>query len=440
MKSIRIGTGAGFAGDRIDNAVNLALHGDIDYLILEGLAERTTIQAHLERLSDPQKGYGQFLEERMKTLLPICKEKNITIITNLGAANPNQAAKITEEIAETLNLQISISIVTQPLLRNVVQNYNPTLWETNEPLSMSRNEFISADAYLGAEEMLPALHNRPDVVITGRVADPSLFLAPMIHEFNWKLDDWDLLGKGTVIGHLLECGAQVTGGYFADGVTKQVNQLATVGMPIAEISSNGEATISKTPNSGGEVSIRTCKEQLLYEVMDPATYLTPDVCADFSQVTFTEVAKDIIKVDGATGRKRPDDFKLTIGIDQGFIGEAMINYVGYAAFERAKLAKSIVVERLLAHGLEANAIHTELLGAYQTTHPSEVLLRVAVKSPNHDTVGLVGYEVEALWLNGPGGPGGVRKSIRPVLSAYSATIPRSLITNLREDDEHDTTL
>ncbi|TSB46532.1 acyclic terpene utilization AtuA family protein [Alkalicoccobacillus porphyridii] len=436
MNSIRIGTGAGYAGDRIDAAVQLVKKGKLDYLILEGLAERTTAIAQLQKNRDPKKGYGQFLEERMKALLPVCRENGVTIITNLGAANPEAAAHVTYDVAVELGLNnLHIAYLTGADVMTSVQHLDLKLWETGERLNQLGSKLVSADAYLGAQEILPAFQSQPHVIITGRVADPSLFLAPMIFEFGWALDDWTRLGAGTVLAHLLECGAQVTGGYFADGASKEVPDLKNVGLPFVDVYEDGSGVIGKTPNSGGSVSVQTCKEQLLYEVMDPAAYLTPDVTADFSKVAFTQVETNVVAVNGASGYLKPKTFKATIGIDQGFIGEGMIIYGGHHAIERAKLAIAIVKERLIDQGFNANEMKEELIGLNalhgqdqtMSHSPYEVMVRVAARANLETLAKKVGEEIENLWLNGPGGPGGVRVNTKQVISAYSTLIPREFV-------------
>ncbi|GAK13705.1 acyclic terpene utilization AtuA family protein [Geomicrobium sp. JCM 19039] len=433
MRSIRIGTGAGYSGDRIDAAVDLVERGNLDYLVLEGLAERTTALAHLEKREDPEKGYGQFFEARMYALLALCKRKNVRIVTNLGAANPQAAARVVVRVARDLDMNgLRVATVLGADVASSIAKEDPHIWETGEPVSHS--DWISADAYLGVEEMLPALAAGVDVIITGRVADPSLFLAPMVSEWGWSLTDWDRLGKGTVLAHLLECGAQVTGGYFADGQKKRVDDLLHVGMPIVEVFENGEGIISKTPGSGGLVSVQTCKEQLLYEVMDPSTYITPDVVADFSNVQFQEVAENCVHVTGGSGNARTDSFKVTLGVNQGFIGEGFIAYAGHGAIERAQMAQAIVEQRLKDAGIHAQDMKSDLVGmnalhgdAAGRPEPYEVMFRIAARAANQTMADRVGEEVESLWLNGPGGPGGVRKYTRPVIAAYSTTIRRSAV-------------
>ena len=302
MKAIRIGTGAGFSGDRIEPAVELAEKGELDYLVFECLAERTIALAQQAKMKDPAQGYDPLLVERMQAVLPACRAKGIRIITNMGAANPLAAAEKVKEVARSLGLGgIKIAAVTGDDVLEVVRSGDYLLEETGEPVGTLGNQLVSANAYLGARPIVEALAGGADIVVTGRAADPAMFLAPQIHEFGWSMEDWTRLGRGTVVGHLLECAGQITGGYFADPGFKDVPDLARLGFPLAEVSADGTAVITKVPGSGGMVTAATCKEQLLYEVHDPARYFQPDVVADFSGVTVTEVGPDRVRVEGGDG-------------------------------------------------------------------------------------------------------------------------------------------
>ena len=271
---------------------------------------------------------------------------------------------------------------------------------------------ISANAYLGADALLPALAAKADVVITGRVADPSLFLAPLMHHFGWAADDGPRLGQGLVVGHLLECAAQVSGGYLADPGRVDVPELHRVGFPLAEVGADGSAVITKLPGTGGRVDRLSCTAQLLYEVEDPSAYLQADVTGDFSQVRFTELGDDRVRVEGATGRARPQRLKVSLGYTDGFIGEGQISYAGPGARERGELALEILRQRLanpelspslegLEHRAEligVNAMHGPALGGER--EPYEVRVRLAVRCTTRAEAERVGQEVEALYLNG----------------------------------------
>ena len=240
MKVVRIGGGAGFSGDRIEPAVDLARDGELDYLVFECLAERTIALAQLARARDPQSGYDPLLRERFEAVLPACRDHGVTIITNMGAANPPAAAAVVADLARRMGHGgLSIATVTGDDVLELVAGGQFTIAETGEPVATLRDRLVSANAYIGAEPLVEALAGGADVVITGRAADPSLFVAPLAHEFGWAMDAWHELGRGTLVGHLLECAGQVTGGYFADPGLKDVDDLSRLGFPIAEVSATG---------------------------------------------------------------------------------------------------------------------------------------------------------------------------------------------------------
>jgi hypothetical protein len=294
---------------------------------------------------------------------------------------------------------------------------------------------VGANAYLGAEHMLPALAGEADLIITGRFADPSLFMAPAMHAFGWALDDWDRLARGTVAGHLLECGMQLSGGYFADPPYKEVPDLAHCGYPMAEIGADGEVVVTKLRQAGGCVTVRTVKEQLLYEVHDPAAYLTPDVTADFSGAGIEEIGPDRVRVTGIRGRPRPDTLKVTFGFDGGFQGEAGISYAGLGAQDRARLARDILYERITGlHRCEGrlridligmNSLHATAIE--RRTDTQDVRVQVAFASTRRDQVETVMWEVESLLCCGPAGGGGFRGQVVPKVVTYSAFAPRGTV-------------
>ncbi|MBK1622162.1 acyclic terpene utilization AtuA family protein [Afifella marina] len=436
MKTIRIGAGAGYSGDRIEPALELAQKGKIDYLVFECLAERTIAIAQKAKLADPSKGYDALLAERMEAVLRVCAEKGIKIITNMGAANPQAGAEKTREIAAAQGLSLKIASVSGDDVLETLKSGDIKITETGQPAASMSNVLVSGNAYLGAAPIVEALEQGADVVITGRVADPALFLAPQIKEFGWAFDDWEHLAKGTAVGHLLECGGQVTGGYFAEPGRKDVQGLGRLGFPIAEVSEDGSFVITKVESAGGHVTTDTCKEQILYEVHDPKSYLTPDVTADFSQITFTQEGPDRVRVAGVTGRERPATLKVSVGYVDGYIGEGQISYAGPGALARAKLALEIVQERLDIIGLQSselrfdligvNAIHRDVLAPQP--EPTEVRARVTGRCESMKEAVRIGNEVETLYTNGPAGGGGATKSARQVVAMLSALVPRAAVT------------
>jgi len=440
--SLRIGGGAGFSGDRLDAPVQLAQHGALDYLVLECLAERTIALAQLRRRRDPASGFDPRLGQRIEMLLPILKRKGVRLVTNIGAANPLAAADAIVGIARQLSIPVKVAAVTGDDVLEAL-DLDALTMEGGIPLSHYA-PIVSANAYLGVEALLPALASGADIVITGRVADPSLFVAPLAHEFGWALDDVDRLARGTVVGHLLECAGQVCGGYFADPGRKDIPGMANLGFPFADVDPNGDATVGKVAGTGGRITLATAKEQLLYEVTDPHGYLTPDVTADFSTVTLAEAGPDRIAVRSARGRPRPSQLKVSVGHFAGYVGEGEIGYAGSNALARARLAGEIVRERLNGRFAE---LRIDLIGSTSLhgraldddDRPYEVRLRVAARAQTRDEAAIVGDEVEALYTNGPAGGGGARKYVNEQIGIVSTLLDRARVASevtLREWTAH----
>jgi len=433
LETIRIGSGAGFSGDRIEPAVELARKGEIDYLVFECLAERTIALAHQSRLKDPGNGYDPLLVDRMNAVLRICHEKKITIITNMGAANPLAAAARVKDVAHELGLPgLKIAAITGDDVLEKISHSDYSIEETGQPISTLYGKFISANAYLGAAPIVEALGQGAQVIITGRVADSALFLAPQIHAFKWAMDNWKRLGKGTVIGHLLECAGQITGGYFADPGFKPVSSLARLGFPIAEVRADGSAIITKVSGSGGEITPATCKEQLLYEIGNPSSYITPDVIADFSSVTFNKLEQNRILVDGGDGHPKTNLLKVSVGFLDGYIGVGEISYAGTGAVARGELAIEIVRERLKIVGIHPKKLCFDLIGinschgqelSAHSHDPYEVRVRITGQTESLKEAGRIANEVESLYTNGPTGGGGVTTSVRQVVAIVSVLAP-----------------
>jgi hypothetical protein len=438
VRTIRIGSGAGYSGDRIEPAVELAEKGDIQYLVFECLGERTVALAQQARMRDPDSGYDPLLEERMRAVLPICAAKGIKVVTNMGAANPVAAARKTAEVASSLGApSLKIAAIVGDDVLDACKRGDLPIMEFEGTIKQLGNRLLSANAYLGAEPIAQALSGGADVVITGRASDPALFLAPMIQAFGWALDDWNMLGRGTVAGHLLECAGQVTGGYFADPGYKDIPDLARLGFPIGAVGEDGSLVITKVAGSGGAVTAQTCKEQLLYEVHDPTRYLQPDVTADFSQVRVEEIAQNRVRISGGRGSKRTDTLKVSVGYIDSFIGEGQISYAGPGALARGELALDIVRERLKLTGVVASELRFDLIGvdslhgaklAQHAHEPYEVRLRVAGRTENLREAVRIGNEVETLYTNGPAAGGGVFKSARDVVAVASVLLRRELAT------------
>lgn len=440
MRKIRIGSGAGYGGDRLEPALEVMEKGDVDYIVFECLAERTIAIAQKEKLENPDKGYNGLLEYRMDKVLPLCAKSNIKVITNMGAANPLAAVKVVKEMAKSKGIKgLKIAAVLGDDIGDSINNYmDYDILELDTKLKSIDEKIVSANVYLGIDGILEALKNGADIVITGRCADPSLVLAPLVHEFGWDLENYDLIGKGIMVGHLLECGGQITGGYFADPGYKDVPELWNLGFPIAEVGEDGDAIITKVEGSGGCITTATCKEQLLYEIHDPSSYITPDGISDYTNITMEEISTDNILVKGATGRQKPDTLKVSIGYKDGFTGEGEISYGGSGAYERAKLAGEIVKRRLEIVGCEYSELRIDYMGVnslYQDSisdsiiddksSSKEVRLRVSGRTESKKEAQKIANEVEALYTNGPSAGGGATNSVKEVVAIASIFIPRS---------------
>ena len=435
MRTIRIGAGAGYSGDRIEPAIELAEQGALDYLVFECLAERTIALAQQARMQNPNHGYDPLLAARMKAVLPVCHARGVRIVTNMGAANPISAAEATRRIAQEAGLSgLKVAAVTGDDVLELAKGADLEL-DIGMTMGKLGNRVVSANAYTGAGPIARALAGGADVVITGRAADPSLFLGPLIHEFGWASDDWLMLGRGILVGHLLECAGQITGGYFADPGFKDVAGLARLGFPIGEVREDGDLVVTKVRGSGGQVTPATVKEQLLYEIHDPSRYLQPDVVADFSTVRVEAAGHDRVHVVGGRGAPKTGMLKVSVGYLDSYIGEGQISYAGPGAVERGRLALDIVRERLALTGVRTSdarfdligmdALHGSALSGHHATY--EVRIRVVGRTDSLAEAKRIGEEVETLYTNGPAGGGGAWKSAREVIAVASALIPDTLV-------------
>ena len=435
--ALRIGAGSSFADDRIAPAVELAERGELDYLAFECLAERTVARENLTRLKNPSLGYTPRLIDRMGAVLPACIRNDVRIVSNMGAANPLAAGReIRRHAKENALGEVTCAVVlgddVADLLR--AQPQIP-LMESGEPLESLLPAMVSANAYLGADAIVRALQTGARVVITGRVADPSLFLAPAMHHFGWRYDDWPRIAAGTAAGHLLECCAQVCGGCFADPVKKPVHDLARLGFPYADITADGAFCIGKLEDAGGRVDLATCKEQLLYELHDPTEYITPDCVLDITELEMSQAGRDRVEVFGARARPRTPTYKVTVGYNDGYIGEGQISYAGINAVAKAKWAAEIVRQRLSDRGFRYSEVRVDLIGMSSLhglpearPEPYEVRLRIAARTTERKAAEAVGFETRALHVNGPGGgAGGSDPVVREILAVQSVLLPRSLV-------------
>lgn len=437
-RTIRIGSGSAWWGDRVEPAVINAERGKLDYLCFRTMAEATVSAAQVRSRRDPCfPGYDTYLEDRMRAVLPACVEQGIRIISNQGWINPKGAAqRVTELLREMGVTGVKVAAVTGSLITDRVLELTDTILENGQPTSSLADTLISAEAYMGAEPIVEALKNGAQIVITGRVADPSIFMAPMMHEFGWEASDYERLGAGSGLGHLLECGAQVTGGYFADPGFKDVDEPWNFGFPIAEVSADGSAILTKAEGTGGTVNVRTVKEQLLYEVHDPANYITPDVVVDFTSVNIEEVGPDQVKVSNLRGKPRTSTLKVSMGCTEGHIGEDMFFYAGPGALRRARLAKRILEERFRIVKLDAEEIRIDFLGMNaihgdatptDAPEPYEVAVRVAARTKTREEAMKVGREVDGMAVSGVAQTGKRvphQDRTREVIGVWSALVPR----------------
>ena len=442
MKSnLRIGTGAGWWGDRIEPAALNAGRGALDYLCFETMAEVTISAAQVRKRRDPSfPGYDTWLDERMRAVLPACRRNGTRIVTNQGWINPQGAARRIVELLRELGLPgVKVAAVDGALITDRVLDLTDRILENGLPTSSLREQLVSAEVYLGAEPLVEALRAGADIVVSGRVADPSRFLAPMMFEFGWSADDAMRLGAGSGIGHLMECGAQVTGGYFPDPGFKDVPEPWNLAFPIAEMQADGSAVLTKVAGTGGAVDLRTVKEQMLYEVHDPAHYITPDVVVDFTTVRLEQVGPDRVRVANISGKPRTDTLKVSMGCIEGFIGEDMFYYAGRGAVRRAGLARRILEERFRMVGLVADELRIDLLGV-NAIHgagspplehePYEVGLRVAARTRTRAEAEKVGREVDGMAVCGVGMTGKHvphKDRVREVIGVWSALVPRAAV-------------
>ena len=442
IKTIHIGCGAGFANDRPDAALRLAhdlarLPGQ-RYLMLELLAERTLAEAQLRKRSDAQAGYSERLFDFLEPILDICLDEHIPIITNGGAANPQAAARRLRTLLDASTRPTRIACV----LGDDLLHADPASLQAWLPLDVPSERHVSINVYTGADGIADALAQGADIVICGRVADPSLAVGPARHGLGWAADDWQKIAIATAAGHLLECCTQVTGGYFAHPGIKDVPDLANLGCPIAELSEDGSLIITKTRGSGGFVTERTVKEQLLYELHDPCSYLTPDVVLDLGEACVKQIEQDRVMIEGIQGHPRPTQLKGLIGLRGLWFGEAEISYAGPGALQRAALARDVSLQRfdLLAPHVQpwidlsgVASLFNDSRGEYLTQRlphapaMEDVRLRVGLIDPDRALVNVLLAEVESLYTNGPAGGGGVRRHLGESITTQGFLIARDEI-------------
>ncbi len=434
---LTIGCASGFSGDRTDGVapvVDTLIRQNGHALIFETLAERTLALSQLVKNQNPELGYEPLLDELLRPALGPCLQHGIKIVSNFGAANPPAAARRIRTLAADLGVPAPrIAVLTGDQLDQPEQL---DFLRGQLGAQLDGLDIVSINAYQGASEIGQALRAGADIVVAGRVADPSLTLGCALAHFNWREDDWQRLGRATMAGHILECGTQVTGGYFAVPGLKDVPGMDTLGFPIASIEESGDFTIGKADDTGGLIDSRTVKEQLLYEVHDPCAYLTPDVTADLGQARVSQIGEHRVRVEGVQGHQRPDSLKVNLCYHGGWLGEGEISYAGVQAEARARLAAETIQKRLGAQlALRFDLIGVisvfgddagRLLADTPTGRARDVRLRVAGTHQDREVAERILREVTALYTCGPAGGGGVRTSLRSRLGSLSTLVPREL--------------
>lgn len=444
-EKIRIASGQGFWGDLIDAPYHQVTKGEIDYLVMDYLAEVTMSILQKQKNRNPNLGYARDIPDLMKKILPICMEKGIKVITNGGGVNPVACADAILDAALQLDIKkLDIAVV---LGDNIIDCLDDIVskgcelnnMETGESIVSFKDKMVSANVYFGAMPIVEALKKGADIVITGRTTDTGLTLAPMIYEFGWDNSNYDLMAAGTVAGHILECGAQSTGGNFL-GDWESIENFAEIGFPIAEAYPDGEVIITKHQNTGGKVSFETIAEQLVYEIGDPKDYITPDCVADFTSIQLKDLGNDRVKVFNVKGKPETEFYKVSCSYHDGYSAAGNLTYSWPQALTKAKKADRILRKRLKNLGIEFDEIRTEFIG-YNSTHETlakeidedninEIVLRVSVRSKDRDIINRFGQEIAPLILTGPPsvtGFAGGRPKPKDVIAYWPALIAKNLV-------------
>jgi len=443
MKTIRIGGGQGFWGDLNEAPVNIARNDAVDYIGCDYLAELTLSIMSRQKERNPQKGYAGDFVKVLKEILPLLKEKSIKLITNAGGVNVRGAVEAAKQAIKDSGLDLKIGYVLGDDVKDLIpelrkQGVRMENMDTGEPVDSILPTMVNANVYFGAEPIVECLRGGADIIITGRATDTALFLAPLAYEFGWRADDWDALSTGILCGHLLECGAQVTGGNY-DFDWRAVPEPERLGYPIAEVSRPGQLTMTKTRNMGGLVTTQSVKEQLFYEIHNPEQYITPDVVADYSRISVRQTGQDHVLVEGVKGKARPDALKLCIGYTEGYRNTAYLPYGWPDALEKAQYAADILMKRLKKKNFLAEQVRIDYVGvnslngklAHQIKEElNEVVLRMSVKTKTREEAEKLSPEIAPFILNGPPGScffGGGRPKPEEVFALWPTLIPRDAV-------------
>jgi len=447
-EKIKVASGQGFWGDLIDAPYHQVMKGEIDYLVMDYLAEVTMSILQKQKNKNPKLGYARDIPELMRRILPTCKEKNIKIITNGGGVNPIACADAIIEIAKELgikNLKVGVVLgddIKDSLDEMISQGAELNNMETGDSIKTIKDKILSANVYFGAFPIVEALKKGADIVITGRTTDTGLTLAPMIYEFGWEKNNYNLLSAGTIAGHILECGAQSSGGNFL-GDWESIENFAEIGFPIAEAYPDGSVIITKHQGTGGRVSFETVAEQLLYEIGDPKNYITPDCVADFTSIKLEDMGNNRVKMFNVSGAKETEFYKVSCSYSYGYAASGSLTYSWPKALTKAKAAEQILRKRLENLDLHFEEVRAEFIG-YNATHETlakklneddinEVMLRFSVRAADFKSVERFGKEIAPLILTGPPavtGFAGGRPKPSEVVAYWPALIPKKLVTPL----------
>ncbi len=435
---IRIANGQGFWGDWLEAPVRLVEQGPIDYLALDYLAEITMSILQKQKQADPNLGYARDFPPLVARIARHIRERGVKVIANAGGVNPVACAREVVRLAPGIKVAVVLGDDVYPRLDEfLAKGYEMRDMDTGEPLSVIRGRIQSANAYIGAFPLAEALATGAHVVIAGRSTDTALTLAPMIHRYGWGPEEYDKLAAGTIAGHIIECGAQCTGGN-CQVEWQSIPDMAGIGYPIIEAEPDGTFAVTKHPVAGGRVNVHTVKEQLLYELGDPKNYITPDCVADFTTIRLEDAGPDRVRVSGIRGGRRPPSLKLSISYANGWKATGTLVYSWPQTLEKARAADRIVRERLQNLGLSFEEIYTEFFGvnachgpaAPPNPDPPEVQVRIGVRGQDKKAVDRFTRELIPLVLNGPPGATGFgegRPPVREIVAYWSALVPREEI-------------
>ncbi|MCB1668223.1 MAG: DUF1446 domain-containing protein [Pseudomonadales bacterium] len=451
-KIVRVANAQGFWGDSLLGPLRLVEEGPVDYLTFDYLAEITMSIMQKQKMRKPETGYAMDFPPMVKKILTTCKEKGIKIIANAGGVNPKACLEATKQVVKDLGLSgIKIAIVEGDDIMDRLDELAAAgekleNMDTGASLDSIRDRITSANVYIGAAQIVEALKDGADIIITGRAADPSLVVAPLVYEFGWSLEDWDKVAAATIMGHIMECGAQCTGGNYTGW--KQVKDFARIGYPICEVSEDGSFVVTKHENTGGLVSVETVTSQLMYELGDPNNYLSPDCVADFTTIKMVQQGENRVAVSGIKGRPATPTFKVSISYANGYKILGTLCITGPDAIEKAHLMKDIVFERMAMHGVEipeedrflelfgTNVLYKGLVPA--NDQPHEIMMRIGAKGQDQKALEVLGMEIAPLVTSGPPGLTGFaggRPRATEIVGYWPALIDKSLITTTHTVEE-----